>query len=262
MAAQLKGALFDLDDTLVDWSGVQLSWRAIESARLLGVANFVNRQSRGGMLDADALVEAYLQLTREAWTEARMSLRAPHMPSILMKTLAGLGLAVDQLDIDDVIRAYDWNAVPGTVVFPDVPPVLDALRQAGLKLGIVTNASQPMAMRDVELETHNLIDYFPDCRLSAADAGYLKPDRRIFNCALDRMGTSPQETVFIGDNPAADIAGANAVGMRAAQRLTGRRASSAAYQRDLLDTRRQLHSLAELPTILDEWYPGWRNGHA
>lgn len=258
MAAQLKGALFDFDDTLVDWSGVQLGWREIEAARLSRVQEHVYRKTRADWLTADTLLDVYLQRTRAAWSEARVTLRAPHMPSILMESLEALGVATEGLDLADVIRAYDWNVVPGTIVFPDVPPLLRALRLAGVKLGIVTNASQPMAMRDAELERHGLIQYFPDCRLSAADAGYLKPDKRIFNCALERMGTAPEETVFIGDNPEADIAGALSVGMKAVLRVTKRAEANGActaYQP-------RLRSLDGLPAILDEWYPGWRNGNA
>lgn len=271
MAVQLKGALFDFDDTLVDWSGVQLGWREIEAARLSRVKNYVWQKSRAYWLNTDLLLEAYLRDTRAAWSEARVTLRAPHMPSILVNTLKRLDVATDRLDVNEILRAYDWNVVPGAVVFPDVPPMLLILRQAGIKLGIVTNASQPMAMRDAELEAHGLIQFFPDCRLSAADAGYLKPDKRIFTRALERLGTTPEETIFIGDNPEADIAGANGMGMRAVLRLTGRadgdgstrrRASGRSYRRDLLDTHRRLHSLNELPAILDEWYPGWRDGNA
>lgn len=271
MAVQLKGALFDFDDTLVDWSGVQLGWREIEAARLSRVNDYAWQKARAYWLNADSLLEAYLQDTRAAWSQARVTLRAPHMPSILLGTLKRLGVATNSLDVDEILRAYDWNVVPGAVVFPDVPPMLEVLRRAGIKLGIVTNASQPMAMRDAELKAHGLINYFPDCRLSAADAGYLKPDRRIFTRALERLGTTPEETIFIGDNPEADIAGANGMGMRAVLRLTGRadgdgstrrRVSGGSYKRDLLDTHRRLHSLDELPAILDEWYPGWRDGNA
>ncbi|MCY4063154.1 MAG: HAD family hydrolase [Chloroflexi bacterium] len=258
MAAQLKGALFDFDDTLVDWSGVQLGWREIEAARLSHVQEHVFQKTRAYWLTTESLLETYLQRTRAAWSEARVTLRAPHMPSILMKTLDGLGVAIDRLDVDDVIRAYDWNVVPGTVVFPDVPPMLRALQQAGIRLGIVTNASQPMAMRDAELERHGLIQYFPDCRISAADAGYLKPDKRIFNCALEQMGTSPEETVFIGDNPEADIAGARSVGMNAVLRVTSRMETNGAH----IAYHPRLRTMERLPAILDEWYPGWRNGNA
>ena len=256
MKARLRGLLFDFDDTLVDWSGVELGWREIEAARIKRVQASVQRQSPAAGLEADDLLEAYLQATRRAWAEARLSLRAPHMPSILMDALGALGVATERLDADAVIRAYDWNVVPGAVVFPDVPPILEALRRAGLKLGIVTNASQPMAMRDAEVLSHGLMPYFPDCRVSAADVGYLKPDRRIFIEALDRLGASPQEAVFIGDNPEADIAGALAVGMKAVLRLSDR----AEAQGAVASYQPRLRSLAGLPAILDEWYPGWRNG--
>lgn len=258
MAVQLKGVLFDFDDTLVDWSGVRLGWREIEAARLSRVKDYVWQTSRAYWLNTDSLLEAYLQDTRAAWSEARATLRAPNMPSILMGTLKRLGVATDLLDVDEVLRAYDWNVVPGTVVFPDVPPMLLVLRRAGIKLGIVTNASQPMAMRDAELEAHGLIAYFPDCRLSTADVGYLKPDRRIFTRALERLGTTPEETIFIGDNPDADIAGALSVGMKAVLRVSHRTAENGAFT----GYQPRLLTLEQLPEILDGWYPGWRNGHA
>ncbi len=258
MAVQLKGALFDFDDTLVDWSGVQLGWREIEAARLSRVKEYVYQKSRAYWLTTDSLLEAYLNDTRAAWSEARATLRAPHMPSILVNTLKRLGVTTDSLNVNEILRAYDWNVVPGTVVFPDVPPMLIVLRQAGIKLGIVTNASQPMAMRDAELEAHKLIEFFPDCRLSAADAGYLKPDRRIFTCALERLGTTPDETIFIGDNPDADIAGALSVGMKAVLRVTDRAAANGPFT----SYQPRLRSFEQLPEILDEWYPGWRDGNA
>lgn len=275
MASRLKGVLFDLDDTLIDWSGVTHGWREIEAERLIRVQCYIQRELPTQPLDTAVMVDLYMQRTRSAWSEARASLRAPHMPSILMRTLSELGVDCSKLSAAEVLRAYDWNVVPGTIVFADVKPILALLRAKGLKLGIVTNASQPMSMRDAELVSHDLIDYFPHCRLAAADIGFLKPHPRIFEAALDRMGTAPAETVFVGDNPVADIDGAQAAGMRAVLRLTGRtdfdpaagrtavrRASIAAYKRNLLDTQRSLSSLDELPAILDAWYPGWQDGGA
>ena len=258
MGSQLKGVLFDLDDTLIDWSGVSLGWRELEAARLSRVLSFLNPKQSRGHIELDQLVELYSELTRAAWTNARMSLRAPNMPKILLATLTAMGIAQAEQFVEEILAAYDWKVVPGTAVFPDVVPILEMLRPLGIKLGIVTNASQPMAMRDAELVGHGLIDYFPDCRLAAADTGYLKPHARIFQCALNRMGTAPAETVFIGDNPEADIAGALAVGMRAVRRITGRADDNG----DLTPPHRSLHTLDELPAILDEWYPGWRNGGA
>ena len=258
MDGRLGGVLFDFDDTLVDWRGVRLPWRDIESARLSRVADYLCHGERDCLIDPDALVDVYLQNTREAWAKARMSLRAPHMPRILMSSLETLGVPARLLNADDLIRAYRMDVAPGLVVFPDVPPALRILRGAGIKLGIVTNASQPMFMRDAELAALGLLEFFPDCRLSAADVGYLKPHARIFNSALERMGTAPAETVFVGDNPEADIAGAQAVGMRAVLRITDRAADNGNRTRP----HGSLDTLNDLPAILDEWYPGWRDGGA
>ena len=255
MTNQLKGILFDLDDTLIDWSGVTLGWREIETAHLSKVHAYINQNLQRFPASIDRLTDLYMAGTRSAWEKARITLRAPNMPRLLLATLMELGVAGDKLILDEVIAAYDWGAAPGTAVFPDAPPMLETLRARGIKIGIVTNASQPMRMRDVELAAHGLIDYFPDCRLSAADVGYLKPHPRIFQSALDLMGTAPEETVFIGDNLTADISGAQSSGMRAKLRLKPGVNNS---WHGLTAPDGRIHSFAELPSILDEWHRGWR----
>ncbi len=258
MTSQLKGVLFDFDDTLIDWSGVTLSWRDIEAQRLSRVHVYLSDELAGFSIRLDHLVDAYWKRTRDAWSQARVSLRAPNMPETLLTTLRELGVDNEFLDVPAILKAYDWNVVPGTKVFPDVPPALEMLRDHGVKTGIVTNASQPMWMRDTELRAHSLIEYFPDCRISGADAGYLKPHPRIFRMALAKMNTEAAETVFIGDNPVADVGGAQAVGMHAVRRFN----PGARLNGNLSKPHKMLRSLAELPAILDSWYPEWRGrGH-
>jgi putative hydrolase of the HAD superfamily len=47
----------------------------------------------------------------------------------------------------------------------------------------------------------------------SGEVGFGKPDRRIFEYALDRTKTVPEEALMIGDNPVRDIAGARECGM-------------------------------------------------
>lgn len=253
MPRQLKAVLFDFDDTLIDWGAVNVNWRDIEAARLERVHDYVADKSDGYHVSFEKLIDVYWKRTRTAWSEGRVNLRAPNMPQILLNTLRDLG-ADEQLDVRMVLDIYDWNAVPGTKVFPDVPPALQHLREHGIKTGIVTNASQPMWMRDAELRTFGLIDFFPDCRISGADAGYLKPHRRIFELALGLLGADPEETVFVGDNPVADIGGAQALGMHAIRRVN----PGSSYNGRVAKPHQTLQTFAELPAILDGWYPEWR----
>lgn len=252
---ELKGILFDFDDTLIDWSGVNLDWRAVETKRLSGVHAFVNEHIQPFEVPIETLVARYMDNTRSAWAEGRSTLRAPNMPNVLYSTLIELGIPDEKLDRPKVLTSYGWGAIDGTVVFPDVPKMLEELIANNIKIGIVTNASQPMAMRDAELVTHKLIDYFVDCRVSAADAGYLKPHPKIFEYALDIMGTTPEETLFIGDNPIADIAGAQSAGMRAVLRV---KMSTQRMISGLIVPDGAINTMEELPRLLDEWYPSWR----
>jgi FMN phosphatase YigB (HAD superfamily) len=129
------------------------------------------------------------------------------------------------------------------------------IKQHGIKTAIVTNAAQAMALRDIEIEEDQLLQYFPDCRLSAADAGVLKPHPGIFQLALDRLGVAANEAVFVGDNPIADIAGAQSVGMHAVFRITS---PLPPMLSGLIVPDAAINSLEELPPILDGWFPGWR----
>ncbi len=252
---ELKGILFDFDDTLIDWSGVNLDWREVETERLSGVHAYINEHQPPFDVPIETLVTQYMENTKSAWAEGRSTLRAPNMPNVLYTTLGELGVPKDELDREAILKAYDWGVIEGTVVFLDVPAMLETLLANDIKIGIVTNASQPMAMRDAELISHELIDYFDLCRISAADAGYLKPHPKIFEYALDIMGTSPEETIFIGDNPVADIAGAQGAGMRAILRV---KKTTQKMISGLIVPDGALNSFDELPHILDEWFPGWR----
>lgn len=269
MAPRLKAVLFDFDDTLIDWSGVTLDWREVEAQRLGRVLRFLDNRLSPTGIALEQLVQRYTQRTREAWSRARANLRAPNMPLILQETLTELGVGEADLFADEILRAYDWTVVPGTVVFPDVLPALDALRSRRIRLGVVTNSSQPMSLRDSELREHGLLPYFPDCRLAAADVGYLKPHPRIFHCALEQVGAAADEAIFIGDNPIADVSGALGVGMRAVQRLNADDATTSGGHPGLTTSDDGfnggypcLRTFDELPTLLDDWYPGWRDGSA
>lgn len=250
----LKAILFDLDDTLIDWSEFRNVWEKRERELLRGVFDWVCDEVHP-LADFESMTAAFMSRTQEAWENARSNLRAPHVGTVLVETLISLGVPRSSLNERRCLEAYRWGAAPGTIVFPDVIDTLKLLRSHGLRFGIVTNAYQPMWMRDIELKQHGLLEFFPDCRISAADVGFLKPHPSIFEAALDCMGTTTRETIFVGDNPVADIAGAQGVGLQAILRVTH---PSPPMLSGLIVPDHAVNSLAELPDLLDQWYPGWR----
>jgi putative hydrolase of the HAD superfamily len=92
-------------------------------------------------------------------------------------------------------------------VFPDVVPCLDALRAAGIRLGVISNWSwqAPELLHDLELARHF------DAMIVSARVGYLKPHPRIFEHALEVVRVPPQRAMHVGDSVGADIRGAQAV---------------------------------------------------
>lgn len=99
---------------------------------------------------------------------------------------------------------------PENRVAADVTPTLDALRSAGYRLAVLSNRRQPCMD---ELDDLGLGSYF-DFALVAGEVSAWKPDPVIFHHALDRLGTAPAETVYVGDNYYADILGAEKAGLQ------------------------------------------------
>ncbi|NWG15993.1 MAG: HAD family hydrolase [Chloroflexi bacterium] len=253
-AKTLKAVLFDLDDTLLDWSEVNLEWMAYEAHFLRRVFTYITQEVHP-LSDEQAFVQEFYRRTRDGWNKGRTSFIAPHLGAILVQTAEALGVPPGQLDNRRCLEVYGWGIVPGSRIFPEVPEVLSLLHENGIKVGIVTNAYQPMWLRDIEIDQHGLLRYFPDCRISAADVGYLKPHPAIFQAALDGLGVQPEEAVFVGDNPTADIAGAQAAGLQAILRVTQ---PAPPMLSGLIVPDAALNTLLELPGILDGWFPGWR----
>jgi len=93
--------------------------------------------------------------------------------------------------------------------YPHLPQVLGALKQRGLRLGIISNWD--LSARKL-LDDYALSGYF-ECLIISAEVGYEKPDPRIFRLALRRAGVSAAQSLYVGDNFYDDALGARKVGM-------------------------------------------------
>ncbi len=95
-------------------------------------------------------------------------------------------------------------------LYPDVLPVLTSLRPL-YRMGAVSDGQSLWAFP--ELRSVGLTDFFETVIVSS-DLGYRKPDPRIFELALSKMGLSPAETLFIGNDMYRDVFGAHETGMK------------------------------------------------
>ena len=96
------------------------------------------------------------------------------------------------------------------VPYSDAQSTLAALRQNGYKLGIIANQNPGTANR---LTHWGLRQYF-DVIAASAELGCAKPDKEIFEKALQLAECTPEESIMVGDRLDNDIIPAKMIGMR------------------------------------------------
>ncbi|MBF0530406.1 MAG: HAD family hydrolase, partial [Deltaproteobacteria bacterium] len=95
-------------------------------------------------------------------------------------------------------------------LYPEVKTVLGELAQR-YKLAALSDAQSAWALP--EMQAVGLDGYFQPIIVSG-DYGYRKPDRRIFQAALDGLNALPENVLFVGNDMYHDIYGARQAGMK------------------------------------------------
>jgi putative hydrolase of the HAD superfamily len=185
--------LFDLDDTLCDYAAARVG----RLRRAFGEA--LTHVPGGEQVDLDQMVEESIRIQ-------------PHGSDHFGAMLAKYGAGRDDL----VHRARSWfhaNRFQGLQLFPGALALLDDLRALDLApgIGLITNGSTDV--QEAKLDLLDLRAKF-DFVLISESFGVPKPDRRIFEAALERGHVTSDEAIFIGDAPEFDIAGAHRAGIR------------------------------------------------
>jgi putative hydrolase of the HAD superfamily len=100
--------------------------------------------------------------------------------------------------------------------YEDTVPALTELRSRGLILAIVSNTPWgcPGDLWREEAVRRGLTERV-DAEVYCRDVGWRKPAKAIFRHILRKLDLEPQECIFVGDNPAWDVAGPRSIGMEA-----------------------------------------------
>lgn len=251
----LRAVIFDLDDTILDWSNAQVDWAELGAAHLTPICDYL-RETGHTLPPVRAVADRLGEIVRLSWKKAQMPhWEAPRLYNHLHDLLIVLGINPSTVDMERLERLYQWGPIHGVRPFRDASSVLEALRAARLQLGLLTNAAQPMWMRDIELNAYGLTDAF-DFRITAGDIGKLKPHPDVFKFVLEALNTSAEEAVYVGDRPHDDVIGAQSAGMRA---ILVRRISTIMI--DGVKPNAIVNNLREIQDVFDLWYPGWRQAH-
>lgn len=88
---------------------------------------------------------------------------------------------------------------------------LVSLRDAGYRLGVISNADGRI---EALLQSRGLREHF-EFILDSQVVGVEKPDPRIFQAGVERMGVPPEECLYVGDLYPVDVVGARGAGLQA-----------------------------------------------
>lgn len=196
----IKAVIFDLDDTL---------YGDFKTCDRLGFAACA------------AYAEEHCGVTREAFltavleSKASLQERLPAEPEMHDRVLYMQG-ALERLGVPAIRHAetlHDlyWNALYENMQLREgVPELLETLQGMKIKTLCCTNMLAAVQMRKLcLLGIADRIDYL----VTSEEAGRDKPDRPIFELALQKAGCAPGEALMVGDNFRHDILGAYGAGI-------------------------------------------------
>lgn len=194
-----------LDAVIFDWGGTLTPWRTVDAHEAW--------RAYAGALHADDAARAAEAARRlvEADLARWVGVRDEHRAFTIAEVLADAAADHDTAALD----AYRDFWVHATHTDPEAAPMLAALRDRGLRLGILSSTPWPAAWHEEWLRRDGVLHLFDACVWSS-DLPVTKPHPDAFRAALDAVGVAdPARAVYVGDRPYDDVSGAKAVGMRA-----------------------------------------------
>ncbi|HZH65527.1 MAG TPA: YjjG family noncanonical pyrimidine nucleotidase [Flavisolibacter sp.] len=200
-----KHLFFDLDHTLWDFDA---------NARItLSQLHIDLKLPERGIHDFDLFYRNYLAHNEKLWAKYRKG----HIKQDELR-LKRMWLALLDFKIADEALARQMSELflqllpTRTILFPDTIDVLQYLRNKSYGLHLITNGFEET--QHSKLKSSGLDEFFKVVVTSEC-SNSLKPQKEIFEYALNKTGARVEESLMIGDTPDVDVAGALAIGMDA-----------------------------------------------
>jgi len=182
---KIKVVIFDMDNTLFDF--VEAKIRACRA-----VCDHL------GMNDERELLNYFLRRKYDFENHENIA-----------DYLKDKGIYNDML-FEECCRIYEEVKLSTIEPYPNIKHVLEKLKDAGLKLAVVTDALNGNAVK--RLKKAGLIDYF-DAIVSADQSGKRKPEPDSIILALRKLGVKPDEAILVGDSLRRDIEAGKKLGL-------------------------------------------------
>jgi putative hydrolase of the HAD superfamily len=218
---------------IFDWGGTLTPWHTIDLAECW----------RACGLD-DAAADRLHIAEMNVWRRARESQESGTLDEVF--AAAGVTMTADAL------AAYFAWWEEHTYTDPDVPALFAALRERGIKVGVLSNTLWPRSEHERVFRRDGVLDLI-DAAVYTSEIRWTKPHPEAFRAAREALDVrEPAACVFVGDRPWDDIHGAREAGMRA---VLVPHSEIPDYQRGPIDgdPAAVVQRLADLLPLIDGW---------
>lgn len=229
----VEAVIFDWGGTLTPWHDIELEdmWRAICSAHL----------------PPDDVEKAATELARaeiELWRRGDREQRSATLDDLF--DLAGVRPS------DALLATHFEVWTPHTHTDPAVPVLFNALRERGIKIGVLSNTIWSRDLHERIFARDDVL-HMLDGAVYSSEIPWTKPHAEAFRAALDAVGAAdPASCVFVGDRPYDDIHGAKSAGLRAVQ--IWHQTTHAFDRPGLTPPDALIHDLGELLQHVERWH--------
>jgi putative hydrolase of the HAD superfamily len=236
-----------------DWGGTLTPYSTVDLLDLWRRAAEVFAPDR-----VDEVARALADAEARWWRQAVTSGRSGTTADVVAAAAAVTGFDVDAALHDRALTAVLDAWAPHTVADPAAAPLLRALRERGIRTGLLSNTHWPRRWHEHWLERDGLLDLL-DARVYTSDLAHLKPHPEAFRAALDGLSAGngdaipPEQVVFVGDRPVDDISGARGFGMRAVLIRTQALATGAVPSHPVPPDA-AVDRLEDVLRLVDEWH--------
>ena len=203
----------EVEAVVFDWGGTLATYADVDMIDMWRLA------ARHLDPDREEEVCARLVAVEEAsWRRIGVDQRSTTLSALLAEASAALGLDVAEAVLEEAALHHLDSWTPHVRHDPEAAPTLEALRERGLRTGLLSNTHWPRSFHEHFLERDGLAPLL-DARCYTSELAYTKPHPEAFRAVLGALGVeNPQAAIFVGDRPYDDIYGAQQFGMRAVLR--------------------------------------------
>jgi putative hydrolase of the HAD superfamily len=235
-----------VDAVIFDWGGTLTPWHTIDLHEQWAAYTRVYDPAH-----ADELAGRLLAAENEAWTAAREHQQSGTLDELLRS--AGIDPTAELHE--QALAAYQEFWTPHTLIDPDAPPLLRALRERGIKVGVLSNTLWPREYHEVVFRRDGVLDLI-DGAVYSSEIAWTKPHPEAFRAAMTAVGVAEPASRGVRRRPplrrrARREGGRHARRPRAAQRDPARPAGHVEGDPDAVVQR-----LGDLLAIIDGWNAG------